>query len=131
MLYVFVITPLTVTSTVPAATTLLIALTSIFLKLLKVLGMGGFHRFPASRFNYLCTYDLIFWMRAYPLRGEVGGVGPEILEFTGPQMALAYQLDVISQGPKNSQILRPNPLPLSFITDMHASKSLCTGLYKS
>ncbi len=35
--------------------------------------------------NYLCTYNapmvytapcIMFWMRAYPLRGEVGGVGP-------------------------------------------------------
>ncbi len=27
----------------------------------------------------------MFWMRAYPLRGEVGGgLGPGILEFLGP-----------------------------------------------
>jgi hypothetical protein len=30
------------------------------------------------------------------------GMGPGNLEFFGPQMALAYQLDAISQGPKNS-----------------------------
>jgi hypothetical protein len=70
-----------VTSTVPAATTLLIALTSIFLRLQKVLGMGGFHRFPASRFNYLCTYDLYSPVlnvldACISIRGEVGGVGP-------------------------------------------------------
>ncbi len=52
-------------------------------------------------------------------------------EFFGPQMALAYQLDAISQGPKNSRIPGPNPLPLALVIDMHASKTLCTGLYKS
>jgi hypothetical protein len=52
-------------------------------------------------------------------------------EFFGPQMALAYWLDAISQGPKNSRIPGPNPLPLPLVMDMHASKTLCTGLYKS
>jgi hypothetical protein len=41
-------------------------------------------------------------------------------EFFGPQMALAYQLDAISQGPKNSQFPGPNPLPFALIMDMHA-----------
>ena len=49
----------------------------------------------------------------------------------GPKMALAYRLDAISQGPKNSRIPGPNPLPLALVMDMHASKTLCTGLYKS
>ncbi len=49
----------------------------------------------------------------------------------GPQMALAYWLDAISQCPKNSRIPGPNPLPLALVMDMHASKTLCTGLYKS
>ncbi len=71
-------------------------------------------------------------MRAYPLLGEVGrGLGLGILEFSGPQMALAYRLDAISQAPKNSRIPGPNPLTLPLIMDMHASKTLCTGLYKS
>ncbi len=48
-----------------------------------------------------------------------------------PQMALAYQLDAISQGPKTSQFPGPSTLPLALIMDMHASKTLCTGLYKS
>jgi hypothetical protein len=52
-------------------------------------------------------------------------------EFFGPQMALAYRHDAISQGPKNSQIPGPNPLPLALVMDMHASKTLRTGLYKS
>jgi hypothetical protein len=48
-----------------------------------------------------------------------------------PQMALAYRLDAISQGPKNSRIPGPNPLPLPLVMNMHASKTLCTGMYKS
>ncbi len=47
----------------------------------------------------------MFWMRAYPLLGL--------------KMALAYQLDAISQGPKSSQIPGPNPLPLALVMDMH------------
>jgi hypothetical protein len=47
------------------------------------------------------------------------------------QMALAYRLVAISQGPKNSRIPGPNPLILPLVMDMHTSKTLCTGLYKS
>jgi hypothetical protein len=57
-------------------------------------------------------------------------MGPGNLKFFGPQMALAYGLNAISQGPKNSRIPGPNPLPLALEMDMHASKTLCTGLYK-
>jgi hypothetical protein len=64
-------------------------------------------------------------------RASGRGKGPGILKFFGPQMALAYQLDDISQGPKNSRIPGPNPLPLALVMDMHASKTLCIGLYKS
>jgi hypothetical protein len=46
-------------------------------------------------------------------------------------MELTYWLVTISQGPKNSRIPGPNPLPLPLIMDMHTSKTLCTGLYKS
>ena len=53
------------------------------------------------------------------------------LEFFGPQMALAYRLDAISQGPKNSGIPGPNPLQLPHVMYIHASKTLCTGVYKS
>ncbi len=74
----------------------------------------------------------MFWMRAYPLLGQVGGGWAlEISSFLGPTMALAYRLDAISQGPKNSQFLGPNPLPLALVMDKHASKTFCTGLYKS
>ncbi len=64
--------------------------------------------------------SIMFWMRAYPLLTLDSQV-------FGPQMALAYQLDAISQGPKNSQIPGPNPLPLALVMDMHASKTLCTA----
>jgi hypothetical protein len=47
-------------------------------------------------------------MRAYLFlgKGSGRGLGPGILEFFGPHMALAYRLDV---GPKNSRIPGPNP----------------------
>jgi hypothetical protein len=66
-------------------------------------------------------------VRAYPL---LGGLGPGILEFFGPQMVL-LSARAISQGPKNPPIPGPNPLPLALEMDMHASKTLYTGLYKS
>ncbi len=60
------------------------------------------------------------------------GLDPGNLEFSGPQMALAYGLDAISQGPKNSRFPGPNPLPLaSFVMELDASKTLRTGPYKS
>ncbi len=43
-----------------------------------------------------------------------------------PQMALD-QLDAISQGPKNSRIPGPNPLPLALIMDMQATKTYARG----
>ncbi len=52
---------------------------------------------------------------------------PEQGEFFGPKMALAYRLDAISQGPKNSRIPGPNPLPLALVMDMHASKNYARG----
>jgi hypothetical protein len=46
-------------------------------------------------------------------------------------LCLMFWIDAISKGIKNSRIPRPNPLPLPLVMDMHASKTLCTGLYKS
>jgi hypothetical protein len=34
-------------------------------------------------------------------------------------MALAYRLDAISLGPKNSQFPGPNPLPLALVIDIN------------
>ncbi len=45
----------------------------------------------------------------------------------GPQMALAYRLDAISQGPKNSQFPGPNPLPLALVKDAARIKSITHG----
>jgi hypothetical protein len=50
------------------------------------------------------------------------GLGPGIIEFFGPQMALTYRLDAISQGPKNSRIPAPNPLPRALVTDMQFAR---------
>ncbi len=71
------------------------------------------------------------------LRGQVGGGWAlEIKTFLGPlkghQAVRRVPFVVekkffgphISQGPKNSRILGPNPLPLSFVIDMHASNRL-------
>ena len=62
---------------------------------------------------------IMFWRRGYTLL------------FFGPQMALAYRLDAISQGPKNSGIPGPNTFQLPDVMYIHASKTLCTGVYKS
>ncbi len=50
--------------------------------------------------------------------------------FFGHQMALAYRLYDITQGSKSFQFPGPNPLPIALVMDMHASKTLCTWLYK-
>ncbi len=41
--------------------------------------------------------------------GKWEGLGLGILEFFGPQMALAYQHYAVSQGPKNLDIQGPTP----------------------
>ncbi len=76
--------------------------------------MSGYGRFvwrlhrKSGNYNYVCTYDLH--------------------SFLGPQkMALAYRLVAMSQGPKNSRIPGPKPLPLPLVMDMHASKTLMHG----
>jgi hypothetical protein len=75
---------------------------------------------------------IMFWMHAYPLLGQVRVRWTlEFSSFFDPKMALAYLLDAISQGPKNSGIPGPNPLPLALVMDMHASKTFCVALYKS
>jgi hypothetical protein len=56
------------------------------------------------------------------------GLSPGNLEqLFGPQMALAYQLDAISQGPKNSRFPGPNLLQLALVMDLHASKNIKHG----
>jgi hypothetical protein len=55
------------------------------------------------------------------------GLGPGNLDFFGPQMALAYWLNAISQGPKKSRFPWPNPLPLALIMDAARIKSITQG----
>ncbi len=61
--------------------------------------------------------------------GKCEGLGRGNRESFGPRMALAYRLAAISPGPKNLLFKWPNPLPLALVMDIHASKTLCTGLY--
>ncbi len=69
----------------------------------------------------------MFWLRTYPLPGEVGGGwAPEFSSFLGPKWLVA-----ISHSPKNTRIPGPNLIPLPLVMDIHASKTLCTWLYKS
>jgi hypothetical protein len=77
------------------------------------------------------TFSALFLSSGIGGGGEGGGFYLIALELGGPQMELAYRLVTISQGPKISRIPGPNPLPLPLVMDMHASRTLCTGLYKS
>ncbi len=80
----------------------------------------------------LCTCSSIP-LRMGPETSLVGSCTQNHLStstFLGPKW-LAYRLDAISQGPKNSRIPGPNPLPLALVMDLHASKTVCTGLYIS
>jgi hypothetical protein len=52
--------------------------------------------------------------------GEIAYLSP----VNGPQMALAYRLDAISQGPKKSQFPGPNLLPLALVMDAARIKSI-------
>jgi hypothetical protein len=73
---------------------------------------------------------IMFWMRGYPLRGQGGGGWA--LEFNmGPVKWHGADRRVPFGAQKNSRFPGPNPLPLAQVMDMHASKTLCTGLYKS
>ncbi len=82
---------------------------------LRVGGGGGERSGPSKKLfrqyqlfmQYLCTYDLygpvrsaFDLMRAASITRASGrGLGPGNLDFLEPQIALAYRLDVISQGP--------------------------------
>ncbi len=47
--------------------------------------------------------------------------------FLGPQMALAYRLDGISQGPKKSRFPGPNSIPLALEMDAARIESIMHG----
>jgi hypothetical protein len=70
-------------------------------------------------------------MRANPLLGQGGGrgVGPGNRDFFGPQMALAFRLNAISQGPKKYQFPGPSPLPPALVMDAARIKSITHKSY--
>ncbi len=51
------------------------------------------------------------------------GLGLESQLF-GPQKALPYQLDAISQGSRESQFPGPNPLPVALVKEATRIKSI-------
>ncbi len=94
---------------------------------------------PSCALMHKTTYALMiytalcmmFWMRVYPLLGQVGGGWAlEISSFLGPKWHLPISSMPFYRA-KESRFPGPNPLPLALIMDMHASKTLCTGLCTS
>ncbi len=74
----------------------------------------------------------MFWIRAYPLLGQVGGGWIlEILSFLGPKWHPPIGSMPFHGTQKTLNFQGPAPLPLAHVMDMHASKTLGTGLYKS
>jgi hypothetical protein len=72
---------------------------------------------------------IMFWMRAYPLIGQVGGGWAlEFSFFLGPN-GTRLSVQCHFTGPKKLLNSRAQTLPLALVMDMHASKALCTGLY--
>jgi hypothetical protein len=73
---------------------------------------------------------IMFWMRVYPYLGKVGGVWAlEFSSFLGPKWQSSIARCHFTGPKKLQKIPGPNPLPLPLVMDMHASKTLCTGLY--
>ncbi len=66
-------------------------------------------------------------MRAKSLRGQVLGHGTET--FLGPVKAIRGESAI--WGPKKSRFPGLNPLPLTLVIDLQASKALRKGRYKS
>ncbi len=65
----------------------------------------------------------MFWMHAYPLLGQVrGGWALELSSFLGPKWHTPFGSMPFDRAQKTQLVL---------VMDIHASKTLCTGLYKS
>ncbi len=77
--------------------------------------------------SYMSMYVMIFDVCRSITLASARGMGPENLECFGPQMALAYRLDAISQVQKNSCFSGPNALPLTLVMDLHTSKHYARG----
>ncbi len=69
---------------------------------------------------HLC---IMFWMCAYPLLGEVGGGWALDFSSFWASNDTCLSAPCHFTGPKYSRIPGPNPLPLPFVMDMHASKT--------
>jgi hypothetical protein len=72
---------------------------------------------------------VMFWMRAYPLLGQVGGgwtLDPGIREFLGPVKNGIEPVGECHLGPKEVKISRAlyHPLPLAQIMDAARIKSI-------
>ncbi len=55
------------------------------------------------------------------------GLGPGNIEFFGPQMALAFRFNAISQDQKKSRFSEPNTLPLALVMDAARIKIIMHG----
>jgi hypothetical protein len=61
------------------------------------------------------------------IAGDCESLRAEGREFSGPQMALAYRLGAISQGPNTLDFQGPTPLPLAQVMDAARIKSITHG----
>jgi hypothetical protein len=75
------------------------------------------HKTTYAPMIYTSPYLMIFDAGRSITWASGRGLGPGSFEFFGPQMALAYRLEAISQGPKNSRFSGPNPLLLALVMD--------------
>jgi hypothetical protein len=74
---------------------------------------------------------IMFLMPAYPLLRQVGGGWAlELSSFLGPKWH-SHSVQCHFTEPKKLSNARAQPFPTCPVLDMHASKTLCTGLYKS
>ncbi len=92
-------------------------------------------KFVANHWNLLCTYDIYSPVHnildaCISILGEVGGGWAlEFLSFFGPKWHSPISTMPIHRAQK-TQEFQGSPLPLPLVTDMHASKTLCTGMNK-
>jgi hypothetical protein len=73
----------------------------------------------------------MFWMPAYSLEWQVGGSWALGIESFLSAVKWHRADRRVPFGAHNLRFPGPNPLPLAQEMDMQASKTLCTGLYKS
>jgi hypothetical protein len=76
---------------------------------------------------YTAPCILLLMGAASITRASGKGLGPGNLEFFGPQMALAYWLDAISQGLKTLDFQGPTLFPLALVMDAARITSITHG----